>query len=212
MHGFDGRIGGDRGTAPNSALEKAQVILPRIERGEIGDERAAVIELAADLPVLCRARHHLELVAEVLPPRRELARELVILPSRVGGNVAAADLEGAIDRLRADGIANRIIGGPQLAIDCYGRFHAAALDEREQAPLKRAADVARVSRRGAVAGDLGLEHEHAAPGGREHARRIEAGDAGADDGDIHAPRKCRIGECRPGCRLPPVRCGGEAAL
>src|SRR5712671_2941933 len=93
----------------------------------------------------------------------ELAGEIVILPLRLGEDEAATDLEAAFDLLLAHAIGDRIERGLHLAIDRDGVGNAVALHELGETVLERAADIAGIARRGAVAEILGVEHDDAAP-------------------------------------------------
>src|SRR5260221_7129625 len=146
----------------------------------------------------------------------ELAGEIVILPLRLGEDEAAADLEAAFDLLPAHAIGDRVEGGVHLAMDGDGVGRAMALHELGETVLERAADIAGVARRGAVAEILGVEHGDAAPGPRQHEGGVEAGDARADDGDVDRRRRRRRDRRDARRGIPPIgrllEIGGEDGL
>ena len=136
----------------------------------------------------------------------ELAREIVVLPSCLGKDEPAADLEAAFDLLLAYALDHGIKGGLHLPVDRDRVVGAVTLQELGETVLERAADIAGVARRGAVAEIAGIEHRDAAPGARQDERRVEPGDAGADYGDVDARWRCRRLASGRRRRVPPIRC------
>ena len=84
---------------------------------------------------------------------------------------------------------DRVEGLHQLAIDRLRLLEALALHDLAEGMLQRAAHIAGIAGRGAMARLLRLEHRHLPPAAREVNRCGKAGDAGADDRHVGFRRR-----------------------
>ncbi len=125
------------------------------------------------------------------------------------GNIAAADVEAAVDVLGLDDLAHHIEGGLHLAIDRDRLVRPELLQEMAEVMLEGASDETRVAGAGALAEHASLEDGDAASGARQHQRGIQSRESGAHDRRVDLPRNRHFHRLRSRRRLPPIGGGLE---
>ena len=205
-----GTVRHHRHAGGEAALQQALVVAPRVDRGVMGIDEAAVIAVGADLAALLAARHGPGAGLQPLRLLADRAGELLVLHGIVGGVEAADDGEVAGDLLAGDEVLDP---GERVAALLQHPVGALALAvaglEVVEVRLDAGRDLAAVARRAAEAGGLGVDHYRRAPAPGRLQRRVEAGIAGADDEHVRRRRRRHLRQVRPRDVVPPVGGGLE---
>ncbi len=196
---MDGDAGLDR------CLHQAGVKFGRVKTGEVRAHHAAVVEVAADFPVLFGLRDHLGVNMEMFVEAVRLAALGFVVRRAYGAGEASDRLVIAVDIFVGDEGRQTLAGGLAFAVESQRRFQPHGFDHLAEADVDVAAGQAAVARRCAFARPLLVENLHRASGAGEDERRRQAGIAGADDGDVAGLGDRCLWQIAWRRRLPPIR-------
>ncbi len=148
------------------------------------------------------ARQHAERLTEVFFPGLPFGFERPQLADRVDDDETAAAHQVAVDVVDGDSLEHQLVGRLQFAVDALGEIETVHALQLDKGMLQRPPDVPGVARGSAGTEIAGIEHRHRAAGAGEFDRRVEAGDAGADNRDIDLAR--RFANDQPAVVAPPA--------
>jgi len=187
-----------------------------MQRPEIGDDGAAVIEVGGHLLAQPGARHHVVGQAEIGLHAGQFALQDGMVGGRGRADEAAAADGMAGDALLLDEGQGAVIGRRQVAIDGAGMEFALGGFQVDIRLLQRASQESGISTRGTEARPFPVEHRDASSGPRQGQGRAQAGVARSDDDSVVGGQERAgraVGERRG---LPPVgrvlEVGGQQVL
>ena len=173
-------------------LQQPKLISARVEPTQIGDQRAAAIDIRADLGVLLAARDERRLVCKVLLAQLYLFAHGLVVGGAECAHEAAALGEVAGDVLLLDEIGDVIVGRLHLLVDRDRALGPVSLEQSAESVLEGLSHIAEIAGTRPVARHVLLE-DHGFPAGpcqRQGGRKARI--AGTDHRDVDALRQSRF--------------------